>query len=153
MQASIFRSVACFGLGVSIIATLSVSVSAHEMRLNAHVEHVDFDSLPGWKDDDHATAFDAYLKSCNAILNYTKSMRAAKPVYGALYKVCERAVAAGLLDRDHARAFFEENFKPVRIAPAGQTEGFFTGYYETELANLKALIRAELKKEPRRVAH
>ncbi len=60
-------------------------------------------------------------------------MRAAKPVYGALYKVCERAVAAGLLDRDHARAFFEENFKPVRIAPAGQTEGFFTGYYETEV--------------------
>jgi membrane-bound lytic murein transglycosylase A len=42
-------------------------------------------------------------------------------------------VAAGQLDRDHARAFFEDNFKPVRVMPAGQTEGFFTGYYETEV--------------------
>ena len=60
-------------------------------------------------------------------------MRSARPLYGALFKVCERAAAAGQLDRDQARAFFEDNFKPVRVAPAGQTEGFFTGYYETEV--------------------
>jgi membrane-bound lytic murein transglycosylase A len=60
-------------------------------------------------------------------------MRSARPFYGALFKVCERAVAAGQLDRDHARAFFENNFKPVRVTPAGQTAGFFTGYYETEV--------------------
>jgi membrane-bound lytic murein transglycosylase A len=58
--------------------------------------------------------------------------RAARPVFGALFKVCERTQAAGPLDDGQARAFFEDNFKPVRIAPPGQTEGFFTGYYETE---------------------
>jgi hypothetical protein len=36
-------------------------------------------------------------------------MRAARLFYGALFKACERAAAAGQLDRDHARAFFEDN--------------------------------------------
>src|SRR5262249_55874559 len=65
--------------------------------------------------------------------NGSKFMRIARPVFGALFKVCERAVAAGHLDREHARAFFEDNFKPVKIMPAGRTQGFFTGYYETEV--------------------
>ncbi|HEY6858639.1 MAG TPA: MltA domain-containing protein [Pseudolabrys sp.] len=100
---------------------------------NAKVETFSFAALDGWKDDDHAAAFATFLKSCGAILNATKAMRSARPVLGALFKVCERATAAGQLDRDHARVFFEDNFKPVRVMPAGQTEGFFTGYYETEV--------------------
>jgi membrane-bound lytic murein transglycosylase A len=100
---------------------------------NARVEPLSFSTLGGWTDDDHAVAFDTFLKSCRAILNGTRAMRSARPFYGALFKVCERAVAAGQLDRDHARAFFENNFKPVRVTPAGQTAGFFTGYYETEV--------------------
>ncbi|MGB8895488.1 MAG: MltA domain-containing protein [Pseudolabrys sp.] len=100
---------------------------------SAQVERLSFSALDGWKDDDHAAAFDTFLKSCGAIVNATKAMRSARPVLGALFKVCERAAAAGQLDRDHARAFFEDNFKPVRVKPTGQTEGFFTGYYETEV--------------------
>ncbi|MGA7387230.1 MAG: MltA domain-containing protein [Pseudolabrys sp.] len=100
---------------------------------SAQVERLSFSALDGWKDDDHAAAFDTFLKSCGAILNATKAMRSARSVLGALFKVCERAAAAGQVDRDHARAFFEDNFKPVRVKPAGQTEGFFTGYYETEV--------------------
>ena len=34
------------------------------------------------------------------------------------------------LDDAGARAFFEKNFRPVRLAPLGEKEGFFTGYYE-----------------------
>ncbi len=100
---------------------------------NAKVEALDFASMPGWKDDDHAAAYDAFLKSCTAILRGTKQMRAARPVYGALFNVCERTKTAGKLDRDQARAFFEANFKPVRLAQQGQADGFFTGYYETEV--------------------
>ena len=100
---------------------------------NARAEAVSFADLAGWKDDDQKAAFDTFLKSCGAILNGTRAMRAARPFYGALFKVCERAVSAGDLDRDRARAFFEDNFKPMRVIPAGQTQGFFTGYYETEV--------------------
>lgn len=99
---------------------------------NAQVEPLAFSALAGWEDDDHALAFAAFMKSCGAILNGTKAMRRARPVYGALHAVCERARKAGPLDRAQARRFFEDNFKPVRVARPGETEGFFTGYYETE---------------------
>ena len=58
-------------------------------------------------------------------------MRAARPFYGALVQGVRARSAAGELDREQARAFFEDNFKPMRVMPAGQTQGFFTGYYET----------------------
>ncbi|HEY4140023.1 MAG TPA: MltA domain-containing protein [Pseudolabrys sp.] len=99
---------------------------------SAKVENLDFASMPGWKEDDHAAAYEAFLKSCTAILRGSKQMRAGRPVYGGLFNVCERTKTAGKLDRDQARAFFEANFKPVRLAQGGQTDGFFTGYYETE---------------------
>ncbi len=119
-----------------------VPAAAHERKFrHAQVEPVSFAKLGGWKDDDHATAFQAFLKSCNAILQGSKAMRAARPVYGALFKVCERAHVAGPLDREKARAFFEDNFKPVRIMPEVHTygyytgaDGFYTGYYEAEVA-------------------
>jgi membrane-bound lytic murein transglycosylase A len=124
------------GIALGVIATLSAPAAAHKkpMKLrNANVEPLSFAALSGWKDDDHATAFEAFLKSCGAILQGTKAMRAARPVYGALFEVCERASKAGPLDREQARVFFEDNFKPVRVAPPGETQGFFTGYYETEV--------------------
>ena len=100
---------------------------------NAQLTPLAFTALAGWQDDDQAEAFTAFLTSCGAILNGSKAMRTARPVFGALFKVCERAKAAGPLDRAQARAFFEDNFKPVRIIPNGQPDGFFTGYYETEV--------------------
>jgi membrane-bound lytic murein transglycosylase A len=129
-----FRSLCIFGFGLWFIAAASAPSAAGGISLrNAQLEMLSFAALDGWKDDDHAAAFTTFLKSCSAILGATKAVRSAQPVFGALFKVCERAAAAGQLDRDHARAFFEDNFKPVRVIPAGQTEGFFTGYYETEV--------------------
>ena len=129
------RSSFKFGFGFCLIAAVSApSLANGTLNLrNAQIAPLSFAALDGWKDDDHAAAFDTFLKSCGAILNGSKAMRSARPFFGALFKVCERAAAAGTLDREHARAFFEDNFKPVRIMPAGQTEGFFTGYYETEV--------------------
>ncbi len=121
------------GLGLCLL-TASVSFPASALQLrNANTEPLAFETLAGWTDDDHAAAYGAFLKSCDAIRHGTKAMRAKRPVYGGLFKVCERAIAAGPLAREQARVFFEDNFKPVRVAPAGQTEGFFTGYYETEV--------------------
>lgn len=122
----------CFGLSITA-ATIAPALATSVHLRNARAEAVSFADLAGWKDDDQKAAFDTFLKSCGAILNGTRAMRAARPFYGALFKVCERAVSAGELDRARARAFFEDNFKPMRVTPAGQTQGFFTGYYETEV--------------------
>ena len=134
------RSLVNFSLGVGAACLIAGTPAlAGETKLrNAQVETLAFTALEGWKDDDHAAAYQAFQKSCIAILQGSKAMRAARPVYGALFAVCERASAAGTLERDAAREFFEANFNPVRIAPPGQTEGFFTGYYETEVDGSRA---------------
>jgi peptidoglycan lytic transglycosylase A len=120
-----------------VVATAPAMAKGGLNLRNAQVEPISFTALDGWTDDDHAGALNTFLKSCSAILNGNKVLRAARPVLGGLFKVCERAAAAGPLDRNRARAFFEDNFKPVRVKPAGQTEGFFTGYYETEVEGSK----------------
>lgn len=99
----------------------------------AAVEPVEFAALTGWDDDDHAAAYATFLKSCDAIRHATPKMRRAKPLYGGLYTACMNALAVGKLDRDKARAFFEQEFRAYRVAATGQSDGFFTGYYESEV--------------------
>ena len=111
---------------------------------HAAVEPLKFSELDGWQKDDLAAAFATYMKSCGAILQGTKAMRKARPVYGGLYNACVKAAAlaaAGKVDSVAARKFFEANFKPVRILPEMHTygfytgaDGFYTGYYESEIA-------------------
>jgi membrane-bound lytic murein transglycosylase A len=123
-------------LTLCVMMATGAKAASHDVPLKlrkAQAEPVTFAELNGWKDDDHALAYASFQKSCGAILNGSKAMRRARPVFGALFAVCERASNLGTLDREQARAFFEDNFKPVRIAPPGQTDGFFTGYYETEV--------------------
>jgi peptidoglycan lytic transglycosylase A len=110
---------------------------------HAKVEPLKFSDLAGWRKDDLAAAFATFMKSCGAILQGTKAMREARPIYGGLYNACEKATAlaaAGKVDTARARKFFEENFKPVRILPEMHTygfytgaDGFYTGYYESEI--------------------
>ena len=133
-----------FGLALGLIVAASASTSASAMNLkNAQVESLEFSALNGWAQDDHAAAFGTFLKSCGAIRHGSKAMRKARPVYGGLYNACQQALmltAAGNVDTDAARKFFEDNFKPARILPPVHTygyytgaDGFYTGYYEPEI--------------------
>jgi membrane-bound lytic murein transglycosylase A len=93
------------------------------------LEPVKWSDLAGWTADDHLAAFGAYQTGCRAV----RKMRSARdhgPIYKALWEVCRRASAVQPRDSDAARAFFEQNFQPVRIARLGEIEGFLTGYYE-----------------------
>ncbi|MBM3527551.1 MAG: lytic transglycosylase [Alphaproteobacteria bacterium] len=91
---------------------------------------VAFSDIEGWSDDDHDAAFHAFLKSCRAILRSSASTREARPLLAALYTACRTASDVKLRKPGDARAFFETNFRPVRISPLGETDGFLTGYYE-----------------------
>lgn len=97
---------------------------------NSQIDLIGWHEIAGWDTDDHAEAFAAFLVSCRAILKSPQSTRNDRPVLGALHEVCTRAVAAIPLDDAGARQFYEENFRPARVAPLGEREGFFTGYYE-----------------------
>jgi membrane-bound lytic murein transglycosylase A len=92
-------------------------------------EPVAWAMIDGWADDDHNAAFASFLNSCKAILQGPPS-RDGQPMVGALFKVCQKAVEADPKKPGEARAFFEQNFRPVRISPLGTPDGFVTGYYE-----------------------
>jgi membrane-bound lytic murein transglycosylase A len=122
-----------FSVALSLTAGAMPAAAADTtLRIpGAQVEPLTFAALNGWQSEDHAAAFGAFLKSCKAILAASPAQRAARPMYGGLYRACQHAVAAGRLDSGRARGFFEANFKPLRIIPNGEQDGFFTGYYET----------------------
>lgn len=87
-------------------------------------EPVAFASLPGWAADDHEAAFKVFLRSCarddrREMSGFRKRLR------DELRKHCRAARSR----KGPARRFFEDNFRPVRLAG-----GFFTGYFEPELA-------------------
>ncbi|MFN3512461.1 MAG: MltA domain-containing protein [Phenylobacterium sp.] len=77
-----------------------------------------FAELPGWAEDDHAAAFEAFRTTCGV---------ARDP---ALSEVCRRARASGPLDRPRARAFFEENFRPELVIGEGILTAYFSPVYE-----------------------
>ena len=90
---------------------------------HAHVEPLTFADLKGWADDDHAAAFAAFRKSCNAIVNGGTPSHAGRPMYSGLYRVCSQAAELDALDGGKARQFFETNFTPMRISRAGEPDG------------------------------
>ncbi len=83
----------------------------------ASAQMLDFEALDGWRDDGHAQALAAFLRTCDLI-----DAPEWRPI-------C--AMAADVPQDDiSARSFFELFFKPVLV---GDPPALFTGYFEPEL--------------------
>lgn len=79
-----------------------------------------FSQLPGWNDEDHASALKAFVTSCDAI----GGREHWRDICLAARKISTASVPA-------ARRFFETNFQAYRALNAdGSDEGLITGYYE-----------------------
>lgn len=87
----------------------------------APLQRAAWSELQGWHDDDHATAWPALRRSCEAI--------AREPRWQA---VCDAAPALGMRPtHEAAKFFFQTHFDPWRATnPDGSFEGLVTGYYE-----------------------
>ena len=138
------RKIARIGIAAVLAALLLSAVSCggalarNPLKLpDTQYEPITWARIDGWADDDHNAAFATFLKSCQAIVKGGES-RPGQPMYGALYKVCQKAVEAKPEKPGEARAFFEQNFRPVRIAPLGTPDGFITGYYEPIVDGVRA---------------
>jgi len=97
---------------------------------DSEFEPLSWSELDGWAADDHGAAFAGFQASCRAIINRRAKTAEARMLFRALGSVCRRALAAGKLESETARAFFEDNFRPARISRLGEPLGFLTGYYE-----------------------
>src|SRR3954470_1463492 len=96
-------------------------------------EPLKWSDLTGWAADDHLAAFAAYQAGCRAARRKPRSEDRGQ-IFGALTNVCRKALALEPQNSAAARAFFEQNFQPVRIARLGEGEGLVTGYYEPVVA-------------------
>jgi membrane-bound lytic murein transglycosylase A len=121
--------------GAILIAASAVDVTHAEGRnplkiADAQYEPVLFSDIDGWAEDDQDAGFASFRKSCKAILRTSASSREGHPMRTALYDVCVKADGVDANKPGAARAFFEDNFTPMRISPLGKPDGFLTGYYE-----------------------
>lgn len=93
-----------------------------------------FADLPGWADDDHAAAFAAFRRSAAMLAEHPPKQRGLGIDAAALAGILARAAdLPETLGRSAARAFFETWFAPRAVVPPSG-HGFFTGYYEPEVA-------------------
>jgi membrane-bound lytic murein transglycosylase A len=109
-------------------ATATVSNSAA-----VSFKPVAFADLPGWDLDDHAAAFDAFVKSCMRLLTLVRSGTLAgrmAPPAPEYLNICDEAARLRPRDRHQlAKAFFERNFVAHTLVHK-RKEGLLTGYYE-----------------------
>jgi len=96
---------------------------------DSQLEPVTWAAIDGWTADDHLAAFNAFQVSCQPFRKI-KEPHDERPVYNALWQVCRRAAMVKPANAQAARAFFEDNFRPVRISRLGEPQGFLTGYFE-----------------------
>jgi membrane-bound lytic murein transglycosylase A len=76
--------------------------------------------LPGWRDDDPSLAWEALLRSCDAITDKV-----------GWKDVCASARDVASPNRETVRRFFEGHFRPYKVVhDDGYDEGLITGYYE-----------------------
>jgi len=86
--------------------------------------------VTGWSDDDHLAAYRTFRTSCQPIVAQNGPPAESKALGTSLRDPCRIARSLELSDGAKAKAFFEENFLPLRISRLGEGEGFVTGYYE-----------------------
>lgn len=102
------------------------------MALSSVFRTVVFSDLPGWREAGHAQAFAAFRRSAFHVLTKPYRTGALGVDFSAFADAYAAARAAGDLDGEAARIFFESHFVPAAVAPdAGY--GFVTGFYEPEV--------------------
>lgn len=112
------------GVVVAVALAVGLAGPAVGKKKGPTKRPVTFDELPGWRDDDHAAAWPALMRSCRAVGASTRAWRAA----------CGRAVAFTKPTDAEARTFFETSFRPYRLLGADDAPtGLVTGYYEPML--------------------
>jgi membrane-bound lytic murein transglycosylase A len=127
--------IAIFGVAAALAMFAAGRSAAEPLRIpDTVLEPVAFAALDGWSDEDHVAALKTFRNSCQPIRKKKARAMLGRHFEEALRQVCERLNKLDpSADAAAARRFFEENFRPVRIARLGEEVGFLTGYYEPEV--------------------
>ncbi|TPM91614.1 murein transglycosylase A [Mesorhizobium sp. B2-1-3A] len=91
-----------------------------------------FDDLPGWGDDDHLLAFEAFRRSAFHAPVKPYRSGALGVDFGAFAAAYVAARTAPPVNRPEARTFFERHFVPMLVRP-DTGAGLVTGFYEPQV--------------------
>ena len=97
-----------------------VSTPSEPVPVAPNLQLVEWNALPGWRDDKVLAAWDSWLQSCSALK--------AKPDWQS---VCAAALTLKPTSDEEVRAFFQARFNVYQSLQAdGSADGLMTGYYE-----------------------
>ena len=91
-----------------------------------------WDDLPGWTQDDHLSALQAFRTGCSVARDLELTI------------ICQSARSAEISDAAIARRFFEQNFRPMRVGGEGVLTAYFAPEYparQTRDAEFSAPVR------------
>ncbi|MDR2269049.1 MAG: MltA domain-containing protein [Rickettsiales bacterium] len=92
-------------------------------KIASNLKAVGYDELPGWKDDDHNYALQAFRNSCGAKIQYAGKVIPDRQLFEEKCKL----LPPGPAGRETIRKWFENHFQPYKVVD--DTGGKFTGYY------------------------
>jgi membrane-bound lytic murein transglycosylase A len=98
-------------------------------RVDPILIEIRFSDIVGWSEDNHLAALAVFARSLARSGNHPPKARALGIDGEALASIAGSLEAGEVSDSAGARRFFEENFRPFRIAASG----FVTGYFEPEV--------------------
>lgn len=107
-------------IGVVVWFTTTAALAEGPLKFrDSQFEPIKWSELAGWTADDQLAAYTAYQTSCQALLKSRRS-DGGEGLPRALSNVCRKAAGIRPQDTYTARAFFEQNFQPLRIGRLGE---------------------------------
>lgn len=94
---------------------------------------VDFSDCPGWENDKHLQAFQAFARSARHVLQKPYKSGSLGITFAALEPIFTDSRETIVETDVEARQFFEKWFRPALIKPEETPSGFVTGFYEPEV--------------------
>ncbi|MDA9573479.1 MltA domain-containing protein [Rickettsiales bacterium] len=110
---------------------------------NISFKEVSYNDLENWNEVNHQKALQSFNHSCNKFAKMPQNKLVGGQIGSIFIKdfrdVCDIADVVRAMDSKQAKNFFENWFRPLKIATrSGRSRGLFTGYYE---ASLKGNVR------------
>jgi membrane-bound lytic murein transglycosylase A len=124
---------ALVGLGLAYIG-----LPKPKPEVGLRTQPLSFNDLPNWAGDDHAAALAVFKHACTRILKLNPTSKfGGADLYGTAAPWQAACTKAQGISPDQARAFFETEFTPYRLADGLAGDGLFTGYYESDVRGSK----------------
>lgn len=103
------------------------------MSLSPLLVEKSFGDLPGWNEDDHLAAFEAFRRSAFHVLTKPYRTGSLGIDFNAFAPAYAEARTVAVPNRLQARAFFEHHFLPAQVRAENGAAGLVTGFYEPEV--------------------